>query len=155
MVKLKTYNILFVVLFFSILGCKQKPEKELEKTPENSKPNIILIVADDMGWYDLGIYGSDFIETPNLDQLAKDGIRFTDGYAAAPLCSPSRASLVTGLHPISVNITEHIHGNQPAGPNQKLQTPPISQQLDLEYTTIAEALKTQNYIRFRIFRCFF
>ncbi|WP_165395193.1 sulfatase [Flagellimonas allohymeniacidonis] len=111
--------------------------------PEN--PNIIMIVADDLGWYDLGCYGNDFIETPNLDKLASEGIRFTDAYAAAPLCSPSRASLITGLHPITVNITEHIHGNHPAGPNQKLQTPPIAQQLNLEFETIAEALKEKKY----------
>ncbi len=108
-------------------------------------PNILMIVADDLGWYDLSCYGNEFIETPNLDQLAKDGIKFTDAYAAAPLCSPSRASLMTGLHPIRVNITEHIHGNQPPGPNQRLKTPPIAQQLKLEHKTIAEALKTKNY----------
>ncbi|WP_350285799.1 sulfatase [uncultured Croceitalea sp.] len=104
-----------------------------------------MIVADDLGWYDLGCYGNDFIETPNLDKLASDGIRFTDAYAAAPLCSPSRASLMTGLHPITVNITEHIHGNHPAGAHQKLQTPPVAQQLSLEFGTIAEALKEKGY----------
>lgn len=118
---------------------------EREEPVNLASPNIVLIVADDMGWHDLASYGNDFIETPNLDLLASQGIRFTDGYAAAPLCSPSRASLLTGLHPINVNITEHIHGNRPAGPNQKLKTPPISQQLDLEYTTIAEVLKKQHY----------
>lgn len=145
MLKYTHYVAILSLLTVLISGCKSTGKETFQKKSENAKPNIILIVADDMGWYDLGCYGSDFIDTPNLDQLAKDGIRFTDGYAAAPLCSPSRASLVTGLHPISVNITEHIHGNQPAGPNQKLQTPDISQQLDLKYTTIAEALKTKNY----------
>ena len=125
-----------------LVSCKDKTKDEM---PPTTPPNIIMIVADDMGWYDLACYGSDFIETPNLDQLAARGILFTNGYAAAPLCSPSRASLVTGLHPISVNITEHIHGNRPAGPNQKLQTPPISQQLDLEYETIPEILKKAGY----------
>ena len=104
-----------------VSACKGE-RKEPVKVDRISKPNIILIVADDMGWYDLGCYGNTFIETPHLDKLASQGIRFTDGYAAAPLCSPSRASLVTGLHPIAVNITEHIHGNQPAGPKQKLKT---------------------------------
>ncbi|MEW4923861.1 sulfatase [Algibacter sp. 2305UL17-15] len=130
--------IIVTIVFF---GCKEEKKEIID----NSKPNIVLIVADDMGWFDLGCYGNDFIETPNLDKLASEGILFTDGYAAAPLCSPSRASLVTGLHPISVNITEHIHGNRPAGPHQKLQTPPVSQQLDLEYTTIPEALKSKGY----------
>mgnify|MGYP003670152934 CR=1 FL=1 len=130
--------IIVTIVFF---GCKEEKRESID----NSEPNIVLIVADDMGWFDLGCYGNAFIETPNLNQLASQGIRFTDGYAAAPLCSPSRASLVTGLHPINVNITEHIHGNRPAGPNQKLQTPPISQQLDLEFTTIPEALKSKGY----------
>ena len=147
---MKTHAYL-LILFLStslFLGCKDRATDS--DTPEieevKNRPNILFIVADDMGWYDLGCYGSNFIETPNLDRLAAQGIRFTDGYAAAPLCSPSRASLITGLHPITVNITEHIHGNRPAGPDQKLNTPPISQQLDLEYITTAEALKTKNYV---------
>ncbi|MFD0861422.1 sulfatase [Sungkyunkwania multivorans] len=130
--------IIAMASFFILSSCKKEEEKP-------SPPNIIMIVADDLGWYDLACYGNDFIETPNLDRLAAEGIKFTDAYAAAPLCSPSRASLITGLHPIRVNITEHIHGNQPAGPNQKLRTPPINQQLDTTYQTIAEALKTKNY----------
>ncbi|PQV48838.1 arylsulfatase A-like enzyme [Jejuia pallidilutea] len=138
----KMLSLITATIFF--IGCKEA-KKETTISIENSKPNIVLIVADDMGWFDLACYGNDFIETPNLDAMANDGIRFTDGYAAAPLCSPSRASLVTGLHPISVNITEHIHGNRPAGPHQKLQTPAISQHLDLEYTTIPEVLKAKQY----------
>ncbi|MGB5819755.1 MAG: sulfatase [Saonia sp.] len=137
---------LFTIIIISVLcvACKEDV-KEKQEVLDMPYPNIVLIVADDMGWYDLGCYGNTFIETPNLDKLASQGMRFTNGYAAAPLCSPSRASLVTGLHPITVNITEHIHGNHPAGPDQKLKTPPINQQLNLEYTTVAEALKTKNY----------
>ncbi|NAS10540.1 sulfatase [Poritiphilus flavus] len=136
--------LIFCILFL-LLNCKTEKKDQEELQIENSKPNIVLIVADDMGWYDLGCYGNEFIETPNLDSLAAQGMRFTDGYAAAPLCSPSRASLLTGLHPITVNVTEHIHGNHPPGPNQKLKTPSVDQQLDLEYTTTAEALKEQGY----------
>ncbi len=65
-----------------------------------SKPNIVIIYADDLGWKDLSCYGSTFYETPNLDRLAKEGIRFVSGYASAPVCSPSRASLMTGKYPI-------------------------------------------------------
>ncbi|HMR15729.1 MAG TPA: sulfatase [Mariniflexile sp.] len=104
-----------------------------------------MIVADDLGWYDLESYGNGFIESPNLTKLGNEGIRFTNAYASAPLCSASRSSLITGLHPIRTNITEHIHGNQPPKPTEKLMTPPISQQLDLHHKTIAEALKTKNY----------
>ncbi|MBQ0733565.1 sulfatase [Aquimarina celericrescens] len=134
----------FILVALFVGSCKlDKTFKEDEQKGAN--PNIIMIVADDLGWYDLSSYGNNFIETPNLDQLAKEGIKFTDAYAAAPLCSPSRASLMTGLHPIKVNITEHIHGNHPPGPNQKLKTPPIAQRLNLEYKTIAEALKAKDY----------
>ncbi|MCF8715469.1 sulfatase [Joostella atrarenae] len=129
-----------------LLSCKEIPKGESSTEEiQESKPNIIMIVADDMGWHDLGTYGNTFIETPNLDRLAANGLKFTDAYAAAPLCSPSRASLMTGLHPITVNITEHIHGNRPAGPKQMLKTPPVSQQLDLDYKTLAEALKEKGY----------
>ncbi|QLG44647.1 sulfatase [Costertonia aggregata] len=137
----------FLVILSSALllfACKTE-KKEQNETAGPPPPNIVVIVADDMGWHDLGCYGNDFLETPNLNRLAAQGIRFTDGYAAAPLCSPSRASLLTGLHPISVNITEHIHGNRPPGPKQKLKTPPVSQQLELEYITTAEALKKRGY----------
>ena len=65
----------------------------------DKKPNIIFILADDLGWAELGCYGNSFNETPNLDQLAKEGLRFTDAYAAAPVCSPYRAALLTGQHP--------------------------------------------------------
>ncbi len=130
---------LWVSLAISLTACKTSIPETAEK------PNIILIVADDLGWYDLSSYGNEFIETPHLDQLAADGMRFTDAYAPAPLCSASRASIITGLHPISTDITEHIHGNPPAGPDQMLATPPIAQQLALEHTTIAESLKDVGY----------
>lgn len=137
MVRIYQNYVKAAAVLFLFISCGEK------RMPEN--PNIIMIVADDLGWYDLGCYGNDFIETPNLDKLASEGIRFTDAYAAAPLCSPSRASLITGLHPVTVNITEHIHGNHPPRPSQKLKTPPIAQQLDTTLTTIAEALKAKNY----------
>ena len=104
-----------------------------------------MILTDDLGWYDLASYGNTFIETPNLDQLGKDGIRFTDGYAPAPLCSASRSAIISGLHPITTDITEHIQGNPPAKPHHKLATPPIAQQLGLRFTTTAEILKKHGY----------
>ena len=140
---LKDLSIILTLLLAA--SCKMQNNGASEKNVIDQSPNIIMIVADDLGWYDLSGYGNEFIETPNLDQLAKEGIRFTDAYAAAPLCSPSRASLITGLHPIRVNITEHIHGNRPPGSDQKLKAPSIAQQLSLQYKTIAEALKTKDY----------
>ncbi|MEZ4679102.1 MAG: sulfatase-like hydrolase/transferase [Caldilineaceae bacterium] len=68
------------------------------------QPNIIFILIDDMGWRDLGCYGSSFYETPNLDRLASEGMRFTDAYAACPVCSPTRASIMTGKYPATLGI---------------------------------------------------
>ena len=70
------------------------------------KPNIIFVLADDLGWAELGCYGNTFNETPNLDKLAKQGVRFTHAYAAAPVCSPYRAALLTGQHPARVGILD-------------------------------------------------
>ena len=72
------------------------------------RPNILLILVDDLGWTDLACCGSEFYETPNLDRLCGEGMRFTDAYAAAPVCSPTRASLLTGKYPATVGITDWI-----------------------------------------------
>ena len=64
---------------------------------EDSKPNILFILVDDLGWSDVGCYGSTLHETPRIDQFAEDGVRFTDAYAASPVCSPTRASILTAL----------------------------------------------------------
>src|SRR5437868_1923752 len=70
------------------------------------RPNVVLIVADDLGWADLGCYGSAFHRTPHLDKLAAGGLRFSDAYAACPVCSPTRAALMTGKYPSRVGITD-------------------------------------------------
>src|SRR5437660_3654628 len=108
------------------------------------KPNIILIVADDLGWSDLGCYGSSFHKTPHIDRLAKDGARFTDFYAACPVCSPTRASILTGRYPQRMNLTDWLPG-RPDRSDQRLKRPVINQQLPLEETTIAEVLKAAGY----------
>ena len=128
-------------LILSLLSCGEEAPTESAL----ARPNFVVIVTDDLGWTDLSSYGNDFIETPNLDRLAARGMRFTDAYAAAPLCSASRASLMTGKHPVAVNIIEHIHGNQPARPDELLQTPFIDQQLALEEVTFAERLRAIGY----------
>jgi arylsulfatase A-like enzyme len=108
------------------------------------KPNIILIVADDLGANDLGVYGSRFHRTPNLDALAASGARFTQAYAAAPVCSPTRVALMTGQLPARVGLTDWLPGRGDR-PDQRLAKPVIPNQLPLEAVTIAEALKTQGY----------
>ena len=75
------------------------------------QPNIIFILIDDLGWVDLTCYGSTFYETPNIDRLASDGMRFTDAYAACPVCSPTRASILTGKYPATLGLTNFIGGN--------------------------------------------
>src|SRR4051812_46798564 len=69
------------------------------QTNPRTQPNIILVLLDDLGWHDFGIYGSKYYETPQLDRLARDGVRFTQAYAACPVCSPTRASIMTGKYP--------------------------------------------------------
>ena len=73
-------------------------------TVSHSRPNIIIIFADDLGYGDLSCYGSEKIATPNLDKLASEGLRFNDFYSTAPFCSPSRASLLTGRYPCRVEV---------------------------------------------------
>lgn len=108
------------------------------------RPNFVVIVADDLGWADLGCYGGGYHETPNLDRLARDGVRFTDAYAACPVCSPSRAALLTGRHPARLHLTDWLPGRADR-PTQKLLRPAIRQQLPLEEVTTAEALASKGY----------
>lgn len=82
---------------------------------EQSPPNIIFVLADDLGWAELGCYGNDFHETPHLDRLAKEGMRFTQAYAAAPVCSPYRAAFLTGQAPARLGITDYLRPNSANG----------------------------------------
>ena len=101
---------------------------------------------DDLGWKDLSCYGSSFYETPNIDRLADMGFRFSQAYAAHPVCSPTRAAIMTGKHPTRLNITDWIPGQNPQ--NRKLLGPTDLHALPLEETTLAEALRHQGYKTF-------
>lgn len=115
-----------------------------ENKPE--KPNIAFILVDDLGWADLGSYGSTFYETANLDKLAEESVVFTNAYAAHPVCSPTRAALLTGRHPSRVNITDWIPGKNAKG---KLLTPPEdADELALEEVTFPEILQKNGYKTF-------
>src|SRR5688572_3389788 len=81
-----------------------------EAAAQDGRPNVVFILIDDMGWTDLGCYGSDLYETPHIDELANDGIRFTQAYSACTVCSPSRACLLTGKYPARLHITDWIPG---------------------------------------------
>lgn len=99
---------------------------------QQTQPNIILILADDLGYSELGCYGNTFNETPNLDAMAQNGIRFTQAYAAQTVSSPSRVALMTGLYPARTGITDYLR-------------PDDSMHLNESYKTVAEALKTKGY----------
>ena len=113
-------------------------------------PNIVFILADDLGQRDLGCYGSTFYETPHLDQLARDGAKFTHAYAASPVCSPTRASILTGKWPHRTGVTDYLGAAQPGKwkRNTILRPAPYSDRLSLDSTTIAEALKARGYATF-------
>lgn len=108
------------------------------------KPNIVFILIDDLGWADVGCYGSELYETPNIDRLAAEGMRFTDAYAACPVCSPTRASILTGKYPARLHLTDWIAGYNP--PKAKLKRPDWTMYLDTSETTISEALKPAGYV---------
>ena len=104
---------LMLSLMFLFLNCNKNSIKE-------KSPNVIFFLVDDLGWSDLGCYGSEFHETPNIDKLAKQGVKFTDAYAACHVCSPTRASILTGKYPASINLTDWLPGRRDF-PFQKLK----------------------------------
>jgi arylsulfatase A len=107
-------------------------------------PNILFIMADDLGWMDLACQGNPLVETPNLDRLAKQGMRFTDAYAAAPVCSPTRCAVLTGQAPARIGLTTHLPGlflPKDGRPQPAKLTP----QLNGEHVTIAERMKEAGY----------
>lgn len=134
---IKKLFLLSILLFFSF--CKNSKKSD-------SPPNVLFILVDDLGWKDLSCYGSSFYETPNLDRLADMGFRFSQAYAAHPVCSPTRAAIMTGKHPTRLNITDWIPGQNPQ--NRKLVGPNDLHALPLEETTLAEALQQKGYKTF-------
>lgn len=114
---------------------------------ENARPNpnVVLIVADDLGWADLACYGGDLHETPNLDRLAKQGLRFTDAYAAAPICSPTRASIMTGKYPARMHMTIWYEASQRPRPKRRVIPPATVGNLPHHEVTIAEVLHSAGY----------
>ncbi len=116
----------------------------VQASPVMAKPNVVLIVADDLGWADLACYGSTFHKTPHLDRMATAGMKFSEAYAACPVCSPTRAALLTGKHPARLQITDWIPG-RPNRPDQIVNRPAFRNELPLNEVTLAEAFKTAGY----------
>ena len=107
------------------------------------KPNVIMILVDDMGWTDLGLYGSDLYQSPNIDKLGEEGVMFTNSYAACTVCSPTRAAIVTGKYPARLNVTDWIEGHK--FPWAKMNVPDWTMYLPDEEYTMAEAFKDAGY----------
>ena len=108
------------------------------------KANIVLFLIDDLGWRDIGANGSTYYQTPNIDRLAREGVRFTDAYAACAVCSPTRAAVLTGKYPARLLLTDWLpDGRWP--PKAKLRSGRFVRELPLEEVTIAEALREAGY----------
>ncbi len=132
---MKPLHIFTIIALFMASGCNTLKKE--------SPPNIIFILADDLGYSQLGCYGSDFYKTPNIDKLAQEGMRFTNAYAACPVCSPTRASIMTGKYPARLHLTDFIAGN--SKDNYPLSQPDWQKFLLLEEITFAEILKAEGY----------
>lgn len=109
-----------------------------------NKRNVVLILVDDLGWRDFACTGHPYHETPHIDALAREGMQFTQAYSACPVCSPTRAALLTGKYPARLQLTDWIPGRR-QWPAAKLITPSFAQQLPLTEVTIAEILNSQGY----------
>lgn len=134
-------RIFVLTIAFCLFGPTAMAERT-EKDRSTRPPNVVFFLVDDLGWADVGCYGSTFYETPHIDALAASATRFTDGYAACPVCSPTRASLLTGRHPVRVDITDWIPGSRAERvKNAKFQHVDDREDLALEEVTLAEHLK--------------
>ena len=127
--------------------CTVTSDAQTDKQPH---PNVIFIYADDLGYTDLSCTGSRFYETPHIDKLAREGVCFTQSYAACPVSSPSRAALLTGKYPARINLTDYIPGDRAYGPhkNQRLASLPFNLHLSKDEITMAEAFRQNGYSTF-------
>ena len=134
----------YFLLLVTIGWVRCAPPTEVSKASSPEPPeNVIVFLVDDLGWTDLGSYGSDLYETPNIDRLAQEGVRFTNAYAACTVCSPTRAALMTGKYPARLHLTDWIAGHE--NPYGKLLVPDWTQYLPTEEVTLAEVAKAANY----------
>src|SRR6056297_1985524 len=130
---LKSLLLVFLYLFLVFIS-------ESSANDINGKPNIVFILADDLGWSDLPVYENTFNEAPNLDRLANEGMLFTNAYAACPVCSPTRASIQSGQYPARVGVIDFIPGHW--RPYEEVIVPiNRTQYLPEDIITIAESLK--------------
>ena len=135
-----TLYILGSILVLVFAGCSSQNTETKPSTP----PNVIFFLVDDLGWTDVGAFGSSFYDTPHIDQFAAEGVKFTSAYAACHVCSPTRSSILTGKYPARNNMTDWIPGRRDF-PFQKYLNVRTGQQLPYEEETIAETLKAHGY----------
>ena len=114
--------------------------------PAQQKPNVVFLLADDLGWADLGVYGADLHQTPNLDRFAASAVRFTNFYTASPVCSPTRASIMTGKHPARLRMTIWREAAQNPPLERKLLPPLATEDLPHSEITLAEVFKQAGYV---------
>ena len=108
-------HLLAGLLILTVSTGRSQAAKPTTHGPSRS-PNVVFFLVDDLGWSDVGCYGSRFYETPNIDALAEDGVRFTQAYAACHVCSPTRASILTGKYPARLRLTDWLAGRSPKQP---------------------------------------
>ena len=153
--------ILFLSTYFACdLVASTRTAMADEVVTRPASPNVILIVVDDLGWMDLSCQGSDYYKTPHIDRIAKEGVRFTNGYAACAVCSPTRAALQTGRYPARIGVTDWIRSlfqrgkvgtpdrnptEYVGGKNRKLLCPPNPFWMEHDEVTIAEVLGSHGY----------
>ena len=134
----------FAAMALAIAALVWTPLRAGQPAPARTRPNIVFVLADDLGVNDPGVYGRREHRTPHLDRLAAEGLRFTTAYVGSPICSPSRAAIMTGRYPARLHITTYLPG-RPNAPSQKLLHPEMRQQLPLEEATLAERLRGVGY----------
>jgi arylsulfatase A len=147
----KAFSCTLLLLCLVCVACGQAPSGQSpnaragEPQGQMTEPmNVVLFLVDDLGWRDVGCYGSPFYDTPNIDRLAKQGVRFTSAYAACHVCSPTRASLLTGKYPATLNLTDWLTGRRDF-PFQKLKNVKINQHLPYDIKTLPKVLKAHGY----------
>ncbi|WP_207504101.1 sulfatase [Telluribacter humicola] len=137
--------VLLGLFLFIHFGCQRSGTKTGTTTSRNTqKPNFVIILMDDLGWADVGFNGSTYYQTPNLDRMAARSVQFKQAYAPSPVCSPTRASLLTGQHPARLQITDWLPGRTDR-PSQKMLRAQLLPELPLNATTLPEVLKEAGY----------
>ena len=132
------FSMLSLCVIVSAFSC-------VASAADKPKMNVVFILIDDLGWKDLGCYGSTYYQTPNIDRLASEGMRFTDGYAACNVCSPTRAAIMTGKYPARLLLTQWLPSGRWSRTEYKMREGRYVSNLPLEEVTIAEALREAGY----------